>query len=373
MGYRIRSKPNGNWALTHRADRGKAGVEERTVSLDSGEARQLGFGPGMTKAEAEEALKRTRLDEDIRQRLAQGARAAERARVKRSQASVWLPAEVVSDFEQHILPSITSKPRLWERAKAFVVTLNFAPEEWYRRPKLIWSYFEQRGHAAYTWRQYLKLINAYGAFYCQHYQKVWKDIPRPTPKERVAIQLAYLKRRPSGGVTFPLDETLLKLSTALLPADATNWLRLSLYFGLRPEEVDQILTKPQGNEEWFIQTDDPRVRYVLHVLQHKLLRKGKPKAMCWKAIPCVLTEQSELIGIILKRGARRPTQKELKKLDTRLILRSGRKGFSSLMNMRGYRVTAYDRWLGHVGKDTIALHYEQKEVAYIEPPEKKVA
>ncbi len=369
MGFSIVKRAKG-WKVKHRVDHGTHTVER---ILKPTEYHNYGLSEAMTIDEVRTALNQLRQDNNARVMSERLARIQARINARKQIESAWLPKLLVRQFENEIIPEAGIRNDRWLIAKEIIAKADLPPDEWHWRPKAIFSLFEARADSLDYVRRLLRIINKWGAFYSRKTGKAFLPIEKPAGANRKAIRAAYSINKPDRA-TSALTLAHLKQSRFFLTPAQHSGLSLMIWCGLRLEEIEQILNHDQGNEfrgggGWYLQTNDPRFKGVLHVFQHKLLRQGIEPRLCWKAIPLVEPEQEELIPVIQSKEFALPSLGKMKKqLQFNVTNRSARKGFAALMQMRGYRDEVYDRWLGHIGNSTLRLHYETKEIAVWEPP-----
>lgn len=356
-----------SWRLRHRIDHGNGKVPQRTIHPESAEFKSFGLRPDMSIEEARAQLQLYKADLKARYSLERRARIEERLNSDATLASAWLPDALVAEFERDVLPGITAKVARWTRLKRLIAEIQIPPEEWWIKRGAIIALLVKRGHSMYSNAYTLKLLNKWGAFYCYRRGKSFSEIGRLTKDERVKLRVAYQTNPKRLAPTQPLLLDHLARAKQILPKSEYLWLAIQYWFGLRSDEVDRLNTPPGT---WYrIQMDDSRFPFVLHVLQKKLLDDGHPIEKCWKAIPACEPEQQDLLPILT--GFRPLKRPDVKKVARELTLRSGRQGFVREMKLRGYRKHVYSIWLGHLGKETVDQYYEDKSVAYWEPPVKK--
>ena len=93
-----------------------------------------------------------------------------------------------------------------------------------------------------------------------------------------------------------------------------NWLLVSIWFGLRPIEIDN-LKSPQG-KLWDLVEESGYM--VLKVYQSKLSNLDRDKR--WKYVPCLFPEQENLIELIQEGNFKRPLSKTIKNILTKIRL-----------------------------------------------------
>jgi integrase len=121
-----------------------------------------------------------------------------------------------------------------------------------------------------------------------------------------------------------------------------NWLYLSVWLGLRPNEVDKLI-----DDEFVRILFDKQGIPILWVYQSKLT--SIPPRFRWKLIPLF----------------ERPLAKTVKKyLGSNITLYGGRKGFTDLMLSINQRLENISQWMGHSTIDRTWKHYKCRTMVH---------
>ncbi|MBI3336141.1 hypothetical protein HYZ98_01070 [Candidatus Peregrinibacteria bacterium] len=162
-----------------------------------------------------------------------------------------LPLEFVEEFELCFLKireegSLISRTRrqkrvrvLWKAAQKMIRTLQIEPSEWFYHIHDVYDYFcNQQLSLSYS-QGILKFANLWGFFISRKLVRPFLPVPVPKGYERQRILEAFYqkakgRRRPS----LPLAPEQLAKAAGKLNQANFNWLFLSVWFGLRPQEVD---------------------------------------------------------------------------------------------------------------------------------------
>ncbi|RYF35255.1 MAG: hypothetical protein EOO38_29005 [Cytophagaceae bacterium] len=136
-----------------------------------------------------------------------------------------------------------------------------------------------------------------------------------------------------------------------------RWLYVSLWFGLRPMELDRLA---EGKN--FEITNNGDID-VLWIEQLKLSSVSKEDR--WKNIPVVFPQQQEALAM-LKLGVKRPLVKTIQKhVGPGINTYGGRKAFSDMMTALGQDENHVSRWLGHATLQRTKRNYvDKKKVEY---------
>lgn len=145
--------------------------------------------------------------------------------------------------------------------------------------------------------------------------------------------------------------------------DQWNFLFVTLYFGLRPNEADKL---KKEHEEKFWRIELQGNYEVLCIFQSKL--SGLRREDRWKKIPCILEEQKKALEII-KSGEpiKRPLVKTIQRyFGENYNTYCGRKGFEFLLRTHGARFESISAYLGHRDLNRSWKSYTDKNEAYID-------
>lgn len=188
----------------------------------------------------------------------------------------------------------------------------------------------------------MKFANLWRFFICKKMGRPFLPVPRPGGYERRRIIDSYFQKtkdRPkkSGPIT------LLKLlkSKAKLRDNLYNWIYLTVWFGLRPKEVDNL----HDVSMWKVETLF-NGRKVLWVYQTKIV--ALPEVDRWKPIPILYSEQEVGLKILEEGVFKRPLVKTVREhFGKDISLYGGRKGFTDLMLSKGNSLESISIWMGH--------------------------
>ena len=134
-----------------------------------------------------------------------------------------------------------------------------------------------------------------------------------------------------------------------------NWLFISVWLGLRPQEIDNLHDKNLWKLEIPVQG-----RKILWVFQTKIV--ALPLEDRWKPIPILFEEQEFAIRIIESENFKRPLIKTMRKyFGFEIDLYGGRKGFSDLMLSRGQALENISIWMGHSTLARTWVSYKNKK------------
>lgn len=202
----------------------------------------------------------------------------------------------------------------------------------------------------------LKFCNLWGFFISRKLARPFLPIPAPRGYERQRlIDAFYQKERNS--VARPSSELSpehLEIHNGKINRHNFNWLYLSVWFGLRPQEIDNLKNK----ESWRIETLI-NGRKILWVFQTKIV--ALPPEDRWKPIPIIFEQQKFGLRIIESQSFKRPLLKTMRRyFDKGITLYGGRKGFSDLMLSRGQTLENISVWMGHSTIDRTWRSYKRR-------------
>jgi integrase len=278
---------------------------------------------------------------------------------RRRRVYAVLPKALVEEFEKELVSfqdpgQLKANKALshWERVKTLLVDLQLTGSDTHSRRDEIYRYF---AHAKISFdyaRKLVNILNRWTEFLARKAGTFFIPLKAPTGTARERIVDTYFDEKGRGKESTALTIQMLALAKTRLTASQYNWLALSLWFGLRPSEVDS-LTKP---EQFKISVQQGYK--VLEIFQKKL--SGIARSRRWKRVPVIFDEQGAALSALP--DIRRPLVKTLKKhLDAGLTCYGGRKGFTDLMLERGQDFHAISQWLGHQSIDRTWRNYKDKE------------
>ncbi len=200
------------------------------------------------------------------------------------------------------------------------------------------------------------MANLWGIFICRklRFNRPYIFIQKPRGYERQRLLEAYYrKQHPKRISSRPLSPELLNCARKKMNTKNFNWLYVSVWFGLRPQEIDNLL----NSEMWKMETL-PTGRKILWVFQTKII--ALPPEDRWKPIPILFDEQHFAIKIIKDGNFKRPLLKTIRKhLGTGLTLYGGRKGFVDLMLSKGHSIENISIWMGGIPQKKWRLFNER--------------
>lgn len=273
-----------------------------------------------------------------------------------------LKAKDVEEFERNVLADhmgSTAKTQHkieshWRRAKRILVKLDIDPTDWFDLRKKFYEEFTRNQLSLSYTKKIIAILNLWGSWHCRKYRRYFEPIPFPRGHERERIADKYYDKAGMGKESAPLTPEALRSAEGKLPQPAFNWLWISLYFGLRPKEVDSLA----HHKNW--RTEMHQGTPVLFVYQTKLTAIAKEKR--WKYIPAMMPEQRKALDLIRGGSFKRPIVKTVRRYCGEGVnLYGGRKGFEALMTSRGYRLEDISLWLGHQSIERTWRNYKDRQ------------
>lgn len=351
MGYFIRVRKSG-WALlrTH-YENGKC-IGSMIPEKDLVEHL---FNVTMTLEEAREQAKR--LNKEIHEDSWLQKREAIRNRKKRElrERINHLPDILCSNFEEELLsrPDAKRMKSRWRAARKLIKTVAVPCHDWKRRSASIYNYFEEKVLSPDYAKKIIQVMNMWGEFYASKTDTPYQPLKCPSGYTKGRMLRAYranqLKCKASDGLTLDQLRTLKNdLST-----EQYNWVFISLWFGLRPQEMRNL---NKGSRFTYFERDDENDIDILYILQTKLVQL--PEEDQWKRIPILCAEQRKAVHMIQTGIFEEPLPKTIKRYTKgNHHLYAGRKGFGPLMWGLGHDVVEVSSWLGHKSIDRTYRDY----------------
>lgn len=336
---------------------------------------KYGFNPDDTIEQAKEKLLIARNTEKLKRDAFKRAKIESRLKREDMLESTYLPADLWKRFVQFYIgrrgwdelpPKVDSHLRAFRK---MVKTINVEPAAWPEQSGKIYAYFTKKGLSFSYFKKLHPIINAYGYFYCKHFNQPFLEVPAPPSGFVERINDANFESRDGKtNESQPLTPALLE-KLQHWEAPQYLWMRLSLYFGLRPKEVDSLTPNNKG-KRWDV-SPDKKGTPILSIYQPKLVHL--PRDRRWKYIPCILPEQRELtLELLGASPVKRPHVKYLKKnLGPGFNLYAGRKGFDPLMRAIGQKAENIMRWEGRRDFRDLEAELNQKSASSYERPSNK--
>ena len=253
-----------------------------------------------------------------------------------------------------------------------IIGLQLYPEGYKAKERrFVTTFIENRYSLNYS-KNLVKMINLWGDWYCKQFTKRYEPIRIGSAFDKAAISRAQAKKVGKDsfrGVRIesdPLTWANLLQHKGKLSEGEFNYMALSVWFGLRPHEIDCLIDLASWRVE------EVKGLQVLWVYQSKLITVDEKKK--WKCIPCIMPEQTELIPLIEAGLISKPSYKKVRvTFGGKISLYGGRKNFISMMRDLGQDYIDISAWLGHQSTETTYKHYTDKQEVRWSPVSKKGA
>lgn len=276
--------------------------------------------------------------------------------------SVFVPKDLCQEFYNRLIEETFSndsnnKKLLshWQYAQRMIAALKIEPVDYYDRSKIFYKYFIDKENSLDYAKKILRIINRWGSFVCKKRGQFFEPITTPKGKIRESINDAYIDSDHFVGESDPLTPHLLSTNKdKFIVAGNYEWLFISVWFGLRPEEVDSL----HDTKKWKIELIDGL--QVLWVYQSKLTSIEREKR--WKGIPAKYPGQVEALKIIHSSIFKRPIYKTMRRVfGPDITLYGGRKNFEDMMLDNGHTLEDISMWMGHQNIQTTWGKYRNRK------------
>jgi hypothetical protein len=377
MGYYVRALPwkksDPRWKLQFVSYKSQDTKDSNAIKakkewdVDPDRWRSLGFHKLMTLDEAKVRARQLNAQDFVKRQEERIQRIAIEENNNKKKYDSVLPIEFVEEFESRYLRSRDSETRKgrrktsharskWNAAKKMIVALKIDPSEWYYYNKEVYDYFHDQQLSISYSISILSLVNAWGYFICRKLAKPFLPVTRPRGYERQRLLDAHYQRnKNSRKASDPLPPEVLHDASGKMNQANFNWLFISVWLGLRPQEIDNL----HESDLWRVET--PIVgRKVFWIFQTKII--ALPPEDRWKPIPILYEEQEFALRIIQSGQFKRPLIKTMRNYFSKDIdLYGGRKGFTDLMLSKGNTIENISIWMGHSSLDRTWRSYKQKQ------------
>jgi hypothetical protein len=284
----------------------------------------------------------------------------------RDRLNANLPAEFTLEFEQRFVRSRDSETtagkrrlsraqNLWRAASRMIIAIHHEPSDWFYHIPEIYDYFYEKQYSVRYICAILRMANLWGFFFARKTFKPFHPISQPKGYERQRLIEAYYQRtRNARCPSKALLPEQLEIIYTTMNRSNFNWLFLSVWLGLRPQEIDNL----NDNSLCTIETL-PTGKTILWVFQTKIV--ALPPEDRWKPIPILYDEQRFALKIIQSKSFKRPIAKTMRHyFGYGTDLYAGRKGFSDLMLSKGNSLENISVWMGHSTLERTWRSYKNK-------------
>ncbi len=325
MGYYVRflkyRKSQPNWKIqfisckiTDQRPETKAKAPKRTWDIGKERWSSLGFHPSMSVLEVRARAKQLNSQLRLKRQEEQLQEIKEKRLGFLTRHEAMLPDTFVAEFEERFVRArgnLTEEQRrrrnkqrytTWRAAQKVIVTVGLEPSQWFFHNEHFYDVMFQSQFSIGYAQAILNIVNLWGQFISRKLSQPFSPIRRPQGYERQRILEGFYQkqslcpqRRPSNPIA---PEQLEKVRGIMNPKNF-NWLFISVWFGLRPLEIDQL----NDDSMWTLEVL-PTGRKLLWVYQTKII--ALPREDRWKPIPILYDEQHFALKIIKDKNFRRP-------------------------------------------------------------------
>lgn len=332
------------------------GGVHKTREIPKDDWIKYGFRFDMSLEQAKLQLKTLNAQEKITSAQKRKQKAQARIDESRLAEVAYFPTHYVTEFEFLKLGESKKALVYWKKAREIIVELKLPFREWEPKKELFYRYFLNNNMSPAYVQKVLPLINRWGYFFADKTDKAFRPIP--APPRQWARQLTKAHNRKVNGrgnrKSAPLKPAMLYPTDKVLTQEEYRWLYLSMWFGLRPGEVD-LLTRPSGPFTWKMRQVGDEKR--LYVFQPKLEGDEDNE---WKFIPAKQKEQIDGLQFVGK-PLERPRRKDMiKHFGKDVTLYGGRQGFVKLMKYFQEDYVSISHWLGHTELDRTYKDYTKR-------------
>jgi hypothetical protein len=276
MGYFIRKRKSG-WALIKTYYENGKCIAPIVPAI---EYSQHFFSVSMTIEEAREQARR--LNKELHEDNWMQKREAiqERKRRELRERINFLPDALCTAFEQELLalPDPKRMKSRWQAARRLIKTVRIPSEDWKRRAQVIYNYFEEARLSPDYTKKIIQIMNMWGEFYSSKTNTPYQPLKCPTGFAKGRMLRAYRANQLTDKASDGLIPDILARIRSDLSLEQHNWLFISLWFGLRPQEMRNL---SRGISFSYFEHDEETKTDALFVLQTKLVHL--PEEEQWKA------------------------------------------------------------------------------------------
>lgn len=363
MGYHIKflplKKSQPSWKVQYisfkKSDtqNSKAKKPKREWDIPKDRWLSLGFSQSMNIVEAKSRARQLNAQGQLKRQEEQLLKIKHQKSEVQIKYDAVLPSEFVAEFEKIFirksdsqtmqgLRSTTRAYVIWRAAQRMIVAVGIEPSYWVYHSRQIHEYMiNQKMSVRYAY-SVLSLANLWGYFISHKMARPFLPVKSVRGYDRMRLIDANCEKtrgvsRASKQIT---PESLEKIKLDVNQPNF-NWLFISVWFGLRPKEVDSL----HNPEMWRIETLATGKK-ILWVYQTKII--ALPPEDRWKPIPIIFTEQKFAARIIESKNFKRPLMKTvIKNFGKGTTTYGGRKGFPDLMLSKEQTFENISVWMGH--------------------------
>ncbi len=247
----------------------------------------------------------------------------------------------------------------WNATQKMLIEVQLDPVDWYDNYYLFYDYFCKQQYSFSYICKILVTTNLWGHFLSRKLGQSFTKLQIPKGSEKARLLDAYFKKCGQHvKQSDPVTPAQLERVKSKIKKENYNWLYLSVWLGLRPQEIDQL-----KDEQYVRLQKNIGGAPTLWVYQTKLV--SVPPRYRWKLIPIIFKEQKEALKIIRSKNFRRPIAKIIKKyFGPHTTLYGGRKGFTDLMLSNHQDFIHISQWMGHSSIERTWRNYKSRTIVH---------
>lgn len=328
---------------------------------------ELGFVATWTYEQAKERVKALNKEKTLTQKKARLA--ADRLSELQSIDEILFPSELVKLFSKKLEDENQGTEKHLKKlgshflkVQTLCKDLQILPKDYKDEEKRIYKWFSKNLVSLDYTQKLIALLNRWGRFQSKQNGQFFEPISPVRGIARSSIKSAHKDATGVRSESKPLTPDLLLNNRSKLSDENYLFLKLTLWFGLRPEEAKRF--------EDFETRKNKQGTDFLVVNQTKLTMLAEEERL--KYIPVLFTEQEEVLKELAKIQPKAPIYKTMRNVfGEQYGLYAGRKGFTDLMLSHDYKIEDISLWLGHSSIETTWAHYKNKNVMELPTPKKK--
>lgn len=359
--FSVRKLRSGNWSLREESwSDGKPST--KTVPKFAYES--LGIRAEMSLDEAKARVQQLNKSKSLERKSMVGA--ANRVVKLRIVESVFIPPVECDEFFQKLkrksFGGKEHQKRLlshWQYVQKMIAELKIEPIDYADEQDQFYHYFIDQANSSDYANKLIRILNMWGFFICRKRGQFFEPVERPRGKILAQINETYQESDTFVGPSEPLTPAILEAARGKLTVPGNyEWLFISVWFGLRPSEIDSLKVDGKWRVEELEDFD------ALWVYQSKLTSLKKEDR--WKGIPMIYKEQIQALEYIKNGTFKKPLYKTMWAVfGEKISLYGGRKNFEPMMIEKGNLYHDVSSWMGHQTVDTTWKKYRnRKRVSY---------
>lgn len=363
MPYEIKKLPSG-WRIlwvTHLT------IGRQWRHIPKTEWPAIGFSTAMTLEEARAFARSINTSNRIVSQEARRQSISARLHTEATEECIYLPKALVQSFLEE-LEGKRNAPKLlkyWSISVRIIKEAKLEVSQWGRRPEKIYNVFKSHNYSLSHCEKIIHVMNLWCEYLSYKTSIMYKKLPYLKGEWRTDIEESHYSAGKPSKESAPITPADLSGAKSDLSIENYNFIFCTVWFGLRPIEIDKFHSKPPGKDAKGHRLSQSGTIKVLEVYQWKL--RGVAYHKRWKMIPILFPEQHEALTILLSGKFKRPLTKTLKKwIKPDCNNYGGRKGFESLMRSKGRSFFEAVDWLGHLDINRTWKDYKQKHKVFIE-------